>query len=86
MRLRSVAIPTVVLVVGMLLAALPAPAQQSCESLTSLAIAHVTITLAKAIQPPPDFDVPSLPGRYGTPPGLIAAARLKRRYAPGLID
>ena len=51
------------------LAVTAAAAQQSCESLASLKIPDVTITLAKSIQPPPDFDVPSLPGRYGTPPG-----------------
>jgi feruloyl esterase len=50
-------------------AAIPTAAQQSCESLTSLKIANVTITLAKSIQPPPEFEVPSLPGRYGTPAG-----------------
>lgn len=51
------------------LAVTAAAAQQSCESLASLKIPDVTITLAKSIQPPPDFDVPSLPGRYGTPAG-----------------
>src|ERR1700722_13885267 len=47
-----------------------ASAQQSCESLTSLKITNVTITLATAISAPPDWDVPSTPGRFGTPPGL----------------
>jgi feruloyl esterase len=54
---------------GLALAATSASAQQSCESLSSLKIQDVTLTLAKSIEPPPDFEVPSLPGRYGTPPG-----------------
>jgi feruloyl esterase len=58
------------LLVGLLLVSMPASAQQSCESLASLKIPHVTITLAKAIQTPPDFEVPSTPGRFGTPKGL----------------
>jgi feruloyl esterase len=61
-----------ILLAGLTLAALgagPASAQQSCESLASLKIRNVTITLAKSIEPPPDFEVPSLPGRYGTPAG-----------------
>lgn len=45
-------------------------AQQSCESLASLRIPDVTITLAAAINPPPAFEAPSTPGRFGTPPGL----------------
>jgi len=52
------------------LTAIPAAAQQPCESLASLKIPNVTLTLAKSIEPPPDFEVPSLPGRYGTPPGM----------------
>jgi Tannase and feruloyl esterase len=47
-----------------------AAAQQSCESLASLRIPDVTITMTTSIQTPPDFDVPSTPGRFGTPPGL----------------
>ncbi len=31
---------------------------------------NVTITFAKLIKTPPDFDVPSVPGRLGTPPGM----------------
>jgi feruloyl esterase len=58
-----------ILSAGIAFAAVPAAAQQSCESLASLKIPNVTITLAKSIQPPPDFEVPSLPGRYGTPAG-----------------
>jgi len=34
---------------------MPAAAQQSCESLASLKIPNVTLTLAKSIEPPPDF-------------------------------
>src|SRR6202034_46936 len=45
-------------------------AQQSCESLASLKINNVTITMATAISAPPDWNVPSTPGRFGTPPGL----------------
>jgi tannase/feruloyl esterase len=70
MKSRSLAISSLLLTAGFLLASLPASAQQSCESLGSLAIPHVTITLARAIQPPPDFEVPSLPGRFGTPTGV----------------
>jgi feruloyl esterase len=50
--------------------ALRTSAQQPCEGLGSLKIPNVTITLAKAIKTPPDFDVPSIPGRLGTPPGM----------------
>ena len=46
----------------------PASAQQSCEGLASLKIPNVTVTSATAISPPPDFEVPSTPGRFGTPP------------------
>lgn len=59
-----------VLLVAMLLIPSRAAAQQSCESLASLKIPHVTITSATAIHTPPDFEVPSTPGRFGTPPGL----------------
>jgi Tannase and feruloyl esterase len=45
-------------------------AQQSCKSLASLKIPNVAITLAKSVKTPPDFDVPSVPGRLGTPPGM----------------
>ena len=45
-------------------------AQQSCESLASLQIPNVTITVAKSIHTPPDFEVPSTGGRFGTPAGL----------------
>ncbi|MGH9715339.1 MAG: tannase/feruloyl esterase family alpha/beta hydrolase [Candidatus Acidiferrales bacterium] len=44
--------------------------QQSCESLASLKIPNVAITLAKSIGAPPDFKVPSVAGRLGTPPGM----------------
>ena len=47
-----------------------ASAQQSCESLTSLKIPNVTITSATSINAPPDFEVPSTGGRFGTPAGL----------------
>jgi len=47
-----------------------ASAQQSCQSLLSLKVANGTITMATAIHTPPDFDVPSTAGRFGTPPGL----------------
>lgn len=57
-------------VVASLFISLPASAQQSCESLAALKIPNVTITLATGIHTPPDFDVPSTPGRFGTPPGL----------------
>lgn len=58
-----------ILLTGLALASTSASAQQSCENLASLKIPDVTLTLAKAINPPPDFEVPSLPGRYGTPAG-----------------
>jgi feruloyl esterase len=47
-----------------------AAAQQSCESLASLRIPDVTITMTTSILTPPHFDVPSTLGRFGTPPGL----------------
>ena len=55
---------------ALFLAAGRASAQQSCESLVSLKMPNVTITMATAISTPPDFEVPSTPGRFGTPPGL----------------
>jgi len=58
------------LLAGFALAPAPSSAQQSCGSLASLKIPDVTLTMAKSIEPPPDFEVPSLPGRYGTPQGL----------------
>src|SRR5271154_3678103 len=58
------------LLFGFLCVPLPAPAQQSCESLASLKIPDVTITSATSISTPPDFEVPSTPGRFGTPAGL----------------
>ncbi|HXJ17497.1 MAG TPA: tannase/feruloyl esterase family alpha/beta hydrolase [Candidatus Polarisedimenticolia bacterium] len=59
-----------ILLAGFAIAPTPASAQQSCESLASLKIPNVTLTIARSIEPPPDFEVPSLPGRYGTPQGL----------------
>ena len=53
-----------------MLAPAPTDAQQSCESLSTLKIPNVTITLAKSIVTPPDFEVPSTGGRFGTPAGL----------------
>jgi feruloyl esterase len=55
---------------ALLLFAGRAAAQQSCESLASLQMPNVTVTSATAISTPPDFEVPSTPGRFGTPPGL----------------
>lgn len=55
------------LAVSVALGAAPAGAQESCESLASIQIPNVMITMAKAVTPP--FAVPSLPGRYGTPAG-----------------
>jgi feruloyl esterase len=60
----------ITLVAGVLIVSAPLSAQQSCESLTSLKITNVTITAATSINAPPDWDVPSTPGRFGTPPGL----------------
>ncbi|MGC2334048.1 MAG: hypothetical protein WA581_21530, partial [Candidatus Acidiferrales bacterium] len=54
----------------LLMVPMSASAQQSCESLMSLKIPAVTITMATAISTPPDFDVPSTGGRFGTPAGL----------------
>jgi feruloyl esterase len=51
-----------------------ASAQESCESLMSAQIPHVTITMATAISTPPDFEVPSTGGRFGTPAGLKVSA------------
>ncbi|MGC2416683.1 MAG: hypothetical protein WA434_02990, partial [Candidatus Acidiferrales bacterium] len=51
-----------------------ASAQRSCESLMSAPIPHVTITMATAISTPPDFEVPSTGGRFGTPAGLKVSA------------
>ncbi len=54
-------------IVGAAIAARPAGAQEPCESLASMKITNVTITMAEPITPP--FEAPSLPGRYGTPAG-----------------
>jgi feruloyl esterase len=70
MRHRSFAFLSLALLAALLLVTARASAQQSCESLASLKIPNVTITLATSIHTPPDFDVPSTPGRFGTPPGL----------------
>jgi len=47
------------------LAASPASAQQSCESLTSLKIPNATITSATSIDPPPDLVIPIPAGPIG---------------------
>lgn len=55
---------------GCWVASVPASAQQTCQSLASLKMPDVTITLAKLIESPPDFAAPSVPGPLGTPPGM----------------
>src|ERR1700691_2238061 len=70
MNKRAHGIVFAALLAGFLCVPKPASAQQSCESLTSVKIADVTITSATSISTPPDFEVPSTPGRFGTPPGL----------------
>ena len=69
MRNRLPAMMLLALLGACFLVPATASAQQSCESLASLKITNVTITSATAVNPPPDFDVPSTPGRFGTPPG-----------------
>lgn len=69
MKLHSFWSLAVIFFAAVAMAAMSAAAQQSCEGLASMKIADVTITMAKSITPPPDFEVPSLPGRYGTPAG-----------------
>jgi len=71
-RLRAAA-----LVVGWLFVP-TVSAQQSCESLSSLRIPNVTITLATSIHTPPDFDVPTTGGRFGTPAGLKVSSSFCR--------
>jgi feruloyl esterase len=70
MKKRAHGIVFAALLAGALCIPKAASAQQSCESLTSVKIADVTITSATSISTPPDFEVPSTPGRFGTPPGL----------------
>jgi len=70
MRNLSSGFLSLALFAAMLFASARASAQQSCESLASLQIEHVTITQATSIHTPPDFDVPSTGGRFGTPAGL----------------
>jgi len=70
MKNRPLAWMSLVLFAALLLAAAGAGAQQSCESLASLHIDHVTITSATSIHTPPDFDVPSTGGRFGSRAGL----------------
>jgi feruloyl esterase len=70
MRFLGVVVRFALLFAGVLAASPFASAQQSCGSLASLKITGVTITMATAISAPPDWDVPSTPGRFGTPPGL----------------
>ncbi len=57
-----------------LISAATSSAQQSCESLKSLNIQNVTITMATSIHVPPDFEVPSTGGRFGTRAGLKVSA------------
>ncbi len=70
MKYRSMAFLCLAALCVLLMVPVSASAQQSCESLTSLQIPHVTITMATAISTPPDFEVPSTGGRFGTPAGL----------------
>ena len=70
MRNRSITFTSLVLFAAALFAATRASAQQSCESLASLKIPNVTIAQATPIHTPPDFDVPSTGGRFGSPAGL----------------
>ncbi|MGA3295441.1 MAG: tannase/feruloyl esterase family alpha/beta hydrolase [Candidatus Acidiferrales bacterium] len=70
MRRRLSVMFCLAVLAGFLFVAPGAGAQQSCESLASLNIPHVTITLATSISTPPDFEVPSTGGRFGTPAGL----------------
>jgi len=70
MRLRLLVSLSLFTFGALFLVAGRASAQQSCESLASLKMPNVTITLATAISTPPDFEVPSTGGRFGTPAGL----------------
>jgi feruloyl esterase len=45
-------------------------AQQTCETLASVKLPNVTISSARSIDAPPDWEVPSTGGRFGTPAGL----------------
>jgi feruloyl esterase len=57
----------VCLLAASLLIPVPASAQQSCESLTSIRMPHVTFTSATAITPP--WELPPTKGMFGTPAG-----------------
>ncbi|HXQ26573.1 MAG TPA: tannase/feruloyl esterase family alpha/beta hydrolase [Candidatus Acidoferrales bacterium] len=70
MRNRLLMFVFLAVLVGFLFVPAPASAQQSCEGLASLKMPAVTIASATAISAPPDWEVPSTPGRFGTPPGL----------------
>ncbi|MFZ1204848.1 MAG: tannase/feruloyl esterase family alpha/beta hydrolase [Candidatus Acidiferrales bacterium] len=70
MKYRSLVLLGLAALLVLLVIPVSASAQQSCESLMSLQIPHVTITMATAISTPPDFEVPSTGGRFGTPAGL----------------
>ncbi len=59
--------PFVFLLTVFLLAAVSASARQSCESLASIQMPHVTITSAEAIDPP--WEIPATSGAFGTPAG-----------------
>lgn len=52
-----------------LLTTVSANAQQSCESLASIQMPHVTFTSATAITPP--WEIPSTSGMFGTPAGQM---------------
>jgi feruloyl esterase len=52
-----------------LFATVSARAEQSCESLTSVQMPHVTVTSAKAITPP--WEIPPTSGAFGTPAGQM---------------
>jgi feruloyl esterase len=51
------------------LTSVPASAQQSCESLTSVRMPHGTFTSATAITPP--WEIPPTSGTFGTPAGQM---------------
>ena len=64
------------LAAALLPASVPAGAAQSCESLTAVRMANVTIESAAAIKPP--WEIPPTAGAFGTPRGQMVNAAFCR--------
>jgi feruloyl esterase len=71
MTCRSTSVLFILSLAGLMLFAIPAAAQQSCESLASIKIPNVTITSAKAGEP--GFELPAQSVMMQVPPKKVTA-------------